>query len=769
MNILSTDDSVMTEEEFARELKGSLLVLTTSSPDKRDIYRLLFSSHAKDANHHAGLDFFYTDSGALGIAPRKTREQTGGYEGNLDEKALQQLNTLQDSQVQQNIRLKLMAGADNEFNPQKINIIGMTEDSGWELKFNNEETEKKFVEIIIRELKPKLREQDYWLLEKLHETGFPGPNLKPIQEHLEGGFHALMTMIYDAAEELSLKELRFTSSTNTSFVSPRTGKHFSKSFTSGGKLLTRDEYEERLMATQKGEAINSNFVHIPDGQAEDERKTIDALIQNGMHGKSKKDLPADYSRRDLTEYLQNLVGKRRSSIEERKRHVRIAFATPEMINGIKPCSDDIRMPNINDYAIVGLPTNAELKACPHTKAFDDADVIVLIPQITKHTDNQLRADPNLGLLLNFVVTAETDPESMGIPVVLDNRSGAFDHALELISDAFAQGRLMGDKPFYVANTDAELKDTLSLLKDVKQRAPVIKTPSLGGDHSIKKPLMDRVKNDGVFTVFVGGGHANNSKRDLEDATAFGYYCAQQGWRIVTGAGSIEGSMGAVHTGFIQYHLDNLRTTPGKEAIKASLSEYADGAGRWDAEKIILENPGLVDNLADKGIIPRDMFYGYSMKPLLEMESPSGLQPPGITYFESGNRVRRLAGLLAPGTKIFLPGSIGTDEEFEETIKQHLEARLRKKQGGIANDDAFADGTPDDQGTMIIYNRNGHLDRLLRNYGISGGDPVASTKRAKNNIIIVTSLEELQQVSKSTADNWLNRIKTKTGEGLARIA
>ena len=50
------DTNEMTEDEFKKELKGSLLVLTTSSPDKRDIYRQLFSSHAKDENHFAGLD-----------------------------------------------------------------------------------------------------------------------------------------------------------------------------------------------------------------------------------------------------------------------------------------------------------------------------------------------------------------------------------------------------------------------------------------------------------------------------------------------------------------------------------------------------------------------------------------------------------------------------------------------------------------------------------------------------------------------------------------
>src|SRR5262249_37597968 len=151
----------------AEELKGSLLVLTTSSPDKRDIYRLLFSSHNK-TDHQAGLNLFYSDSGALGIAPRKTPEQTGHYEGNLSEKAAQQIARLQDEQTRQKIRLQLMAGGKQEFDPTRINIMGMTEDSGWKLIFDNPDQEKAFVEHIKQKLETKIRDKDRWLSDKLH-------------------------------------------------------------------------------------------------------------------------------------------------------------------------------------------------------------------------------------------------------------------------------------------------------------------------------------------------------------------------------------------------------------------------------------------------------------------------------------------------------------------------------------------------------------------------------------------------------------------------
>jgi predicted Rossmann-fold nucleotide-binding protein len=329
---------------------------------------------------------------------------------------------------------------------------------------------------------------------------------------------------------------------------------------------------------------------------------------------------------------------------------------------------------------------------------------------------------------------------------------------------------MGDLPFHIANTDKELEHHLRVTKDVKQRAPRIDT-SMASATLRKQALPELVPHDGIFTVFVGGGHANNSKRDMEDATAFGYYCASQGWRIVTGAGSVEGSMGAIHTGFIQYHLDRLQTENVLGDFKTTLDlQYKLGSSdEYDAEKLILQNPNLIEQMANQNLIPRIMFYGYSMKPLLEMESPSGAQPPGITYFDAGNRARRLQGLLAPGTKIFLPGSIGTDEEFEETVKQHLEAKNKKKETGATNDIAFSDGTPDQDGKMIIFNRNGHLDKLLAHYKLFGDDAVTKANRRIHNVEVVTSLEDLKKATESRGTSWLERARGSAGSGPAKVA
>lgn len=828
---------LMDEKEFADELKHSLMVLSTSSADKRDIYCSLFSSHDKetegDLKHHAGVQFHSTDSGALGIVPRKTGEMTNSYKGNLYEKAYQQLELFRRKEVQREIRLMVKSKIHPEKDNPQFNIIGMTEDSGWSIAFDNDQQRQQFVDIITREITPKLRiPQDDWLIKKLYESGFPGVNLKPIQEHLEGGFHELMEMIYDAADEMKMKELRYEGYNNVSFVSPRLNKMFTKEFTMTGRLLTREEYEDRLQDTQRGEAINSNFVHVPDGQMPGRHETLDVLIQKGIHSKSSKELPASYTRRDVAEYLQDLIGKRRSSRPERDRVVRVAWVDPKAMESDEHVVEVKKLRMIRDLTNSKITVNDRLLQHPHLQPFHNSDVIVLIPEKTRAKNNRLRDDANYRMLLNFVVTAQTDPVSMSVPLVLDNRTGRFDKSLELISDAFAQGRLMGDKPFYVANDSDELESHLRLIKDIKQRAPYIERVLDTEETRLQTGPLEHVPNDGIYTVFIGGGHANNSKRDLEDASKLGYQCAENGWRIVTGAGSIEGSMGAIHTGFIQYHLDQLEKSEGNDYFKNALAGCLNAEGRYDAELAILEYSEVLEEMADAKppLIPRGLFYGYSMQPLLEMESPSGGKPPGITYFDAGNRVRRLDALLAPGTKIFMHGGIGTDEEFVETIRQHVDARVRKKHhseimdgvvtyeamldpdqpadekrakiieyaesmadhyvekgevndpefskntkkaaaqwfdqktAGVQNDNigkvdkAFYDGTPDDDGAIIIYNKDGRLDKLLNHYKILDDDPVAKGKRKMYNIKIVTSLDQLVEANKDRADTWLARTR-----------
>ncbi|MEQ1789740.1 MAG: hypothetical protein ABL857_04785, partial [Rickettsiales bacterium] len=501
--------------------------------------------------------------------------------------------------------------------------------------------------------------------------------------------------------------------------------------------------------TKHGEAINSNFIHILDGQKDGNRETADMLIKKGLYNKSSKDLPAKYVRRDLTEYLQDLIGKRRTDVEERRRSVHISVVNSDYMDSGQHI--DVSIPAVHDYKITGIPYTDKLRKNPHLKSFDDTDVIVLVPEKIEHKVRDLHDERNYRMLTNFTTTIEVDPQSMGIPLLLDNRTGAWDKTLKLFTDEFAQGRIKGEMPFYVANTNQEMRDSLVLLKDIKQRAPLIKRMKIEKEFTEASPI-EKVPNDGVFTLFIAGGHANNSKRDLEEGKALGYHCAQQDWRIVTGAGSVEGSMGTIHTGFIQYHLDDIKGKNLLSAeIKKDLEEYKDKNGKYDAEEVIRHKPDLLEKLADNGLIPRDKFVCYSMKSLLEMESPSGNAPPATKYIEAGNRVRRLDALLATGTKVFLPGSVGTDEELAESIKQRLDAAA-----GKTNGKTFSDGTADNAGAIILYNRNHHMDNLLNYYGLTGRD--GNTVKKKHNIIVIDEdIGLVKKASSEIAKTWLDKV------------
>ncbi|MBY0406695.1 MAG: hypothetical protein K2Q01_03315, partial [Rickettsiales bacterium] len=473
----------MSEEEFARELKRSLLVLTTSSPDKRDEYRALFNGLGKDAKHYAGLDLFFIDSGSVTIPPSKTAEQNSHYGKNLGEKLQQQLLTLSDPEVQKTIRAQLSPAPMNEFDPQKIKMRGMTEDSGMELTFKDKGAESRFIEKLGETLAPKLRKADKWLLKRINETGFPGPNFKPLQERLNGGFHELMTMIYDVAERVGEKDLRFTQTVNVAFTLPaqdgQPAKYFEmEPYKASGKLLTRDEYGKRIQGMHSGQAININFVQVFDGQKTDKPETVDMLIENGLHTKETQALPVEYARRDVTLYLQKLIGKRKSTAHERDRAVNISFINPDVVDHGDRSGVRTELFDVNDYKPTGVYSRAELMRMPKLRTLNGADVIVLQPKATEHHDNALRSDPNLGLLVSGIVTVETEPEAHGVHLVVDNRTGRFDKALEVISDASAKGRFpIVRMPYDVVKTDEELRNALVRIKDIQQRTPVVDKPA----------------------------------------------------------------------------------------------------------------------------------------------------------------------------------------------------------------------------------------------------------------------------------------------------
>ncbi len=705
----------MTEDEFRAELqnKKNVFIISTSAPDKVKEYGELF----------AGLEIngFFTGSGALNMVASKTPEMNGHYMGNIGEKQRAQLATLIENDKV--IRGRLSA---NVSDSQNLNVIGMTEDSGCHIFPKETHKTTAFIKELKNQVKKELGKEDQWLVDGLKDNDFPGANLKPIQEHLMGGIDRLMHITYDVADKLGVRELRYINTAHVSFTFPECYQKNEKAIFSikaeaGGKLLNRKEYRQHV---QNIDALNYDAVQIPDGQAQGEQKTLYVLKRLGLFSNAKEAPEASHYKTDIMKYLSHQVGTEGIQGDNTDRRANIGWVSPDT-------------------------------PITHKDPIADYDAVVLRANKLHKKDGELYSDENLRLVLQFATLAIINPQQKYI--ILDNRDAdengkrPFDDIIQIfINSSIKEYRAFGEQPFLVANTDSELEKHLKFVKRVTQRAPKI------GNHIETKPFdplsIDMVPADGRFTVFIAGGHNNNSKRDQEEAKKLGYMCAQNGFRIITGAGCIEGSMGAIHTGFIQYHLDRIvseqEDLPEFLRRNLDIKEYKTEDGRYNAEALITANPALIDKLADKGFIPRDMFYGYSMKNLLKLESVSGEAPPGITYFESGSLANRIYHCLQAGTKIIMPGGPGTDEEFAEAIHAHLEARKAAN-----NYAAFSDGTAKDDGHIIVYNRDHIFDTILMHFNLIDNKG-RSTKAARDNhVIVINSSKKLQEATGDRAKNW----------------
>lgn len=711
----------MTEAEFTNELKdkNNVFIMSTSALDKIREYGELFSSFE--------IDGYFTGSGAFGINASKTPEMNGHYLGNLSEKEKKQLYDLTENE--QLIRDRLNQSIPNA---ASANMIGMTEDSGGIIFPADVTKTSAFVTEVRNRIRAQLREEDSWLLDTLKSDEFPGANLRPVQEHLVGGIDSLMNILYDVAEEMGIDQLCYENTAHISFQSPKRyqeGKKavFSIEARSGGRLFTRGEYEREK---PKMDAVTFDAVLVPNGQTPPE-ESLNALKKKGLFTDTKNSPPARQYKVHAMAYLSSITGTRHINGNGMTREPHIGWLTPESVTTEKE------------------PLNG-------------FDAIVLRPSNITRKKDGLALDDNLSMAIKFAVHTVISPQQKYL--ILDNRLNGtsdkrpFDDIIKIFRNAsISEHRSFGEFPFLIANTDQEMESHLQLVKRVTQRQPKVYAQPVTANPEGTK--VDTLPNDGVFTVFIAGGHGNNSKADRRDGFNLGYMCAEHGYRIVTGAGSVDGSMGSVHTGYIQYHLD--RIISGKSKTSASLMkelekpEYRNSSGKISAETIISNNPSLIDRLADNGNIPCDMFYGYSMKSLLKLESVSGEAPPGITYFETGSVAQRIHHMTQAGTKIILPGSVGTDEELTNAMAQHLAARK------TANDfSPFSDGTPKDAGVIIVYNPRNVFGSILKHFNLID-DKGRTTKTAKeNNIIIINSMEKMHDSIDKTR-NWQRSVVEKS--------
>jgi predicted Rossmann-fold nucleotide-binding protein len=702
----------MSEEAFFERIKHGLVVLSTSSGDKIADYTALFSALASGENDtDKGINTHFTHIGAFGIANNYVAEIEGNAFIHAGKKLARAMQTLEDNHA--HIRNKLRQGSLP--NPDEIELVSMVEDSEWSIDFSGYDanTKHSFLQHIKAALQERLREEDQEILFQNLDVNnpnaaFPGAHLKPIQEHLQGGLVEMMELIYDAAEEAEMKNLRYISSIEAAFGFQHTGEIFHYRSESKGSVIDRNTFHDSLRHLPSGIAVTSDTIHIPDMQL-GQPKTFDRIASNLLI-ESSRDIPADHPRRNFAEWLQTRIGARAFSEAEQQHKTHIAYLSASSLEHGKILEqqqeDLLWLLKSNDFSFTTIPTYEELHRLPSSKMLDAADIILLEAEPLTTLDNGVTIDPNLSVLAYLGVTIQVDPESVNRPLILDNCHGQWNHTLKLFREATAHGRMLGDFPFIVANSENELTALLNEYAAISKQATIV--PQSEDRKDIPQEEIIPIPQDGITSVFVAGGHANNNKRDKEQAIELGYYLASEGYRIVTGGGQIDGSMGGVHTGFVQYHLDQLQ-----QHVPTILSENHKQALRdhqFNAETLILDRPDVIDALAEAGYIPANMFFSYSTEDLMRMENPNGeLNTAGGTHQNVANRLLRLDEMLKADISVVLSGGIGTYEEIDGWIRRERE----RSSGEIAANDNH----PTTPKTLIIHNQDNFYDALLMHYGL----------------------------------------------------
>lgn len=683
--------ATMKEMSFAtlqRELRAPESVLFKATTGAHKILSsLLYTTQLADPGDPSrkGVNLSLVPLGAADRVTRETKEMTGRFDGNNAEKAVQVARTLQadDRDLRQTF-------ADRAF-AQKMNPLGLVEDSGFYLDLGRE-NEAGFLREIHRLLftgeTPLLTPADEWLFESAGQSGFPGPNLKPLQEKLPGGFPQLMGLIYDAAEAVGLDELPYRMVSTFTIVSPRLDEEYTKVCKAGGTFLSRAEFEKRLSTIPNGEVFNARFLMVPDGQV-GEPKTF-AELGDALFTQSSKQLPAEDPRRMFFEWLVRDVVGSRPARPDHHTPIRLASVGGSPTGGL------------TDVDLRSAPRSADLLGHPQALDFGEVDAVLASPIATDA--RTAVEDPNLVLLTRLWVRKQL-PVYMGTPFIVDNRDGGFDRALSVFTRMSRDGQLASEIPLlWVARTDAELETFVQRTRDLVEGRPALKRATVDA-HQSAFPSRNRalVPLHDKPDVFVASGHATESERASDEAEKVTRFVTDRA-RVITGGGWDKGGMGATHAAFLRHHLERAMNTGTLDPdVAANLQRYVGPKG-LNVRKLLKHMPELVDHLARKGVIPARDFLGTSTKDFLLMEAPDGRVPPGTHYVDAGNIARRLEILLSAGAVTVLQGSIGSLEEIVEAVRKHKALRAA---GG-----SFPDGTPANAGKVIVVNRDGVWDAIV---------------------------------------------------------
>lgn len=692
VDLISTDNKIQ---------KGDIIVLMSSNADKHFTYRDIF--------HAMGINFLSLDE--LGRANAKTPEQNNDNMKNSEEKLLRMLGLLNEELV----RYKLSGNYDD---PSKLNdkeIWAVTEDSSFIFKLDNENQQKRFNKLAYEKIASFFPSNKYAeKIKVIEDQGFPGVNMKPIMEELPGGFPQMMDIIYDCLDEVGYEGRPKNLATVTMTAARLSDTAVSKQTVNAEYYMpTRKEFKAKFDALKPGQILD--FSHIQKIPGEKDDYVIDDLHEDRID----EILNVPYHRTDIVKKLvdESLHSGEDHEVKHRKKpKIKFGLVSADMYeenDGDKDISIPRALHN-NGISTEALSSIADIRNNPTKRLLDGADVGVVVPSDDAGLNNQM--------LLDVLIDMMNEPETMRKTAIVDNRSGKFDGSMEMITEKFKRGLHFGKIPLEVVNKGESLEKVLHEAENSPRQQ---RTLHVDKEHFIRREKqVEPVPDDGIFTVAIFGGHANNAQICKKEAYEVAYYAASQGWRVVTGGGVVEGPMGAAHTGFIQYHLDRLR-----EDIKAgyySKNEldyyridelYSEEGGRYDAEEIIEKDPQLLELLADANIIPKDLFYAYSTDYFLKSESFNEQPPPAVTFFDCGNIQVRLKHLMNHHLGIWMTGSFGSDQE--------LQAKIEINQKG---DEAAYAGLGE-SGPAIVHNRGEVYNETLKINGIDPDDRDSSIGKA----------------------------------------
>ncbi len=597
---------------------GSTIILSTTSPDKRAEYEVMFQRF--------DLNFIFLED--LGLSPQKTDEMTNSYDGNLLQKA---------AEVSLSLHTNLEAIKDRlgkvGFDISKP-IMGMVEDSGIEIypinkdrkiraafrkEFRKRIDERIYDEFLTnKELKaevfPKMSNDEVldflsnveinnlWMTKLKGAKNFPGPNYKPIYEVLPGGvrefydiMHASMETVskdfeLDSRSYGSRSLLRFRNHCSMMLVAPHespldyvTAEDIIEG-ESKGRIASQDEIDSliryRLDSPKPkhrlGRLFTSDFI-IPDKQINHTDYTQRQLIEKHNLLQSDGQQVSPYYRLHAIKALQKKYGIPYAVASDNgkwKYKARIQHTNPPEILVLYSGQNKPALVNSFEeklrkegFVTVERSTPKQLLSNQESRILGKADIVFLLPS------NGTTELQNTQLILGATVDKQVMPSAKEKTLVILNPKnkkdeGPFDGALKILRHKKYTGLKNGisEVNHVLEYNPSEYKGEAGVKKLFEAVKPLLEKESARKSHRltgveriqpkihIAPPQIPSLEVIERFTVFVAGGAANEYPGFKAPANQVGRFIHDQDWVLVTGAGQKEGPMGAVHSGYVEAFL-----------------------------------------------------------------------------------------------------------------------------------------------------------------------------------------------------------------------